>query len=180
MFPLNGSVTRRLASLRRIPRGSVLRLPRYYQGAPTPAARPAPLPFVRQAVPRTTARREAAGSCRFRLLVGTAAGASIRRLRLALVETCGFSQVPRQPLCEHALLFDPGGPDAPRPLTTHPMLPSARLTASAPRSVTFRGSITQPVRSLSTLHGSDCSDSNTAQDSLPTGGQPWWGRTLTC
>ena len=112
MFPLIGSVTRHLASLRRIPRGSVLRLHRYYQGAPTPAARPAPLPFVRQAVPRTTARREAAGSCCFRLLVGAAAGASIRRLRLALVETCGFSQVPRQPLCEHALLFDPGGPDA--------------------------------------------------------------------
>ena len=47
-------------------------------------------------------------------------------------------------------------------------LPSthARLTASAPRAVTFRGSITQPVRSLSTLHGSDCSV-HTAQDSLP-------------
>ena len=45
----------------------------------------------------------------------------------------GISQVPRQPLCEHALLFDPGGPDAPRPLTAHPMLPFTRLTASAPR-----------------------------------------------
>ena len=55
-------------------------------------------------------------------------------------------------------------------IATHPMLPSARLTASAPRSVTFRGSITQPVRSLSTLHGSDYSDSNTAQDSLPADG----------
>jgi len=53
-----------------------------------------------------------------------------------------------------------------------------RLTASAPRSVTFRGSITQPARSLSTLHGPDHSD--TAQDSLPTGGHPWWDRTLTC
>jgi hypothetical protein len=63
---------------------------------------------------------------------------------------------------------------------TYPMLPSAQLTASAPRSVTFRGSITRPARSLSTLHGSDYSDSNTAQDSLPTGGQPYWGRTLTC
>ena len=83
------------------------------------------------------------------------------------------------PSREHALLFDPGGPDA-SGHKTHPMLPSAQLTASAPRSVTFRGSITRPARSLSTLHGSDYSDSNTAQDSLPTGGQPCWGRTLTC
>ena len=72
MFPLNGSVTRRLASLHRIPRGSVLRLRRYYQGAPTPAVLPASLPFVRQAVPRTAASREAAGSRCDRLLVGTA------------------------------------------------------------------------------------------------------------
>jgi hypothetical protein len=77
------------------------------------------------------------------------------------------SQVPRQPLCEHALLFDPGGPDAPRPLTTHPMLPSAQLTASAPRSVTFRGSITQPVRSLSTLRSSDYSDRTPRKTRFP-------------
>jgi hypothetical protein len=70
----------------------------------------------------------------------------------------GISQVPRQPLYEHALLFDPGGPDAPRPLTTHPMLPSVRLTTSSRRSVTFRGSVTRPARSLSTLRGSDYSD----------------------
>jgi hypothetical protein len=79
----------------------------------------------------------------------------------------GISQVPRQPLCEHALLFDPGGPDAPRPLTTHPMLPSARLTASAPHSVTFRGSITQLVRSLSTLRSSDHSDRTPRKTRFP-------------
>ena len=65
-----------------------------------------------------------------------------------------------------------------RPLATHPILPSAQLTASAPLSVTFRGSMTRPAHSLSTLHGPDCS--NTAQDSLPAGGQPWRDRTLTC
>ena len=91
----------------------------------------------------------------------------------------GISRVPRQPLCEHALLVDPGGPDTPRRLTTHPMLPSVQLTTSAPRSVTFRGSNTQPVRSLSTLRSSDYSD-HTTQDSLPAGGQPWRGRTRTC
>ena len=63
-----------------------------------------------------------------------------------------------------------------RATTTHSVLPSVRLTTSAPRSVTSRGSITQPVRSLSTLRGSDYSD-HTAQDSLPAGGQPWRGRT---
>lgn len=50
-----------------------------------------------------------------------------------------------------------------RPLTTHSMLPSVRLTTSAPRSVTFRGSITQPVRLLSTLRGSDYSDRHHAR-----------------
>ena len=55
---------------------------------------------------------------------------------------CGDEQdlPPGQPLREHALLFDPGGPNAPRPLTTHSVLPSVRLTTSAPRSVIFRGS----------------------------------------
>jgi hypothetical protein len=79
----------------------------------------------------------------------------------------GISQVPRQPLYEHALLFDPGGPDAARPLTTHPILPSARLTASAPHSVTFRGSITQPIRSLSTLRSSDHSDRTPRKTRFP-------------
>jgi hypothetical protein len=54
---------------------------------------------------------------------------------------------------------------------THPMLPSLRLTRSAPRSVTFRGSITRPVRSLSTLRSSDYSD-DTTQDSLPADATP--------
>ena len=171
MFPLIGSVTRRLASLHRIPRGSVLRLPRYYQGAPTPAAHPAPLPFVRQAVPRTAATREAAGSRCFRPLVGIDAGASILCLRSHSWRPAGSPRFLGNPFANMPCSSTPA--DRLRQAgKTYPILPSARLTASAPRSVTFRGSITQPVRSLSTLHGSDCSDSNTAQDSLPTGGQP--------
>ena len=108
------------------------------------------------------------------------AGASILCLRLTLVETTGSPRFPGNPSREHALLSDPGGPHASGPVAMHAMLPSVRLTTSAPHSVTFRGSITQPVRSLSTLRSSDYSESNTTQDSLPAGGQPWRGRTLTC
>jgi hypothetical protein len=176
MFPFNSSLTRRLASLHRIARGSLLRLPRYHQGVPTSCRpfRPTHFSFVWRyhALLRLKRKR------------GVAVAGSSSELRRclnplpspALVETSRISQVPGQPLREHALLFDPGGPDAPRPLTMHPMLPSVQLTTSAPRSVTFRGSITRPVRSLSTLRGSDYSD-DTTQDSLPAGGQPWRGRT---
>ena len=52
--------------------------------------------------------------------------------------------------CEHAVLFDPGGVVR-QATTAHALLPSARLTTSAPRAVTFRGSITRPTHSLSTL-----------------------------
>jgi hypothetical protein len=48
-------------------------------------------------------------------------------------------------------------------IAMHQMLPSTRLTASAPHSVTFRGSMTQPARSLSTLRGSDYSDGHHAR-----------------
>ena len=163
MFPLNGSVTRRLASLHRIPRGSVLRLPRYHQDAPTSRR-----PF------RTARFRSLRGTtdcCASRgggELLFAGPSSELRRCLNPPPSTRtrgddGISQVPRQPFCEHALLFDPGGPDAPRPLTTHPILPSAQLKASAPRSVTFRGSITRPVRSLSTLRGSDYSEKHRAR-----------------
>jgi len=49
----------------------------------------------------------------------------------------------------------------------HAMLPSVRLTTSAPHSVTFRGSITRPVRSLSTLRSSDYSDRTPRKNRFP-------------
>lgn len=52
-------------------------------------------------------------------------------------------------------------------IATHQMLPSAQLTASAPHSVTFRGSITQPARSLSTLRSSDYSDRTPRKTRFP-------------
>ncbi len=55
------------------------------------------------------------------------------------------------------------------------MLPSAGGTASAPTTNEFRGSITRPASSLSTLRSGGCP--NATQDSLPGGGQPYPGGT---
>jgi hypothetical protein len=84
----------------------------------------------------------------------------------ALVETGGISQVPGQPLREHALLFDPGGPHASGPCDAPDVaFPPVDLVGSA--FLTFRGSITQPARSLSTLRGSDHSDSTPRKTRYP-------------
>ena len=79
------------------------------------------------------------------------------------------SQVPGEPRCVHALLFDPGGMDMPGPGDMS-MRPSVIYTTSAPARLTFRGSITRPARSLSTLRRSRLPVPT--QDSLPAGGQP--------
>ena len=50
----------------------------------------------------------------------------------------------------HALLSDPGGTGTPGHFGVA-MLPSASGTASAPTNSEFRGSITRPASSLSTL-----------------------------
>src|SRR5438876_5464941 len=60
------------------------------------------------------------------------------------------SQVPGEPHCAHALLFDPGGTSAPDHYGAS-VLPSAVYTTSAPTMSSFRGSVTRPVHSLSTL-----------------------------
>ncbi len=75
----------------------------------------------------------------------------------------------------HALLTsDPGGTGAPGH-SALAILPSASGTASAPTISKFRGSITRPASSLSTLR-SDGYPSAT-QDSLPGGGRPYPGGT---
>jgi hypothetical protein len=119
-----------------------------------PAVRPAPLSFVRSG--GTTDRRSSrdSGELLFPAPHRNCAGASIVCLQLTLVETAGSPRFRGNPLRTGAALRL-GRLDAPRPLTTHQMLLSVRLTASAPHSVTFRGLITQPVRSLSTLRSSD-------------------------
>jgi len=81
----------------------------------------------------------------------------------------------RQILSIHALLpSDPGGTGAPG-VSALAILPSACDTASAPTNSEFRGSITRPASSLSTLRSAGYPD--TTQDSLPGGGQPYPGGT---
>src|SRR6266498_6065759 len=167
MFPFNSSVTRPLASLHRIARDSVLRLPRYYQGAPT-SRRPS-RPALFRSPGRTTDCRLSRGSGELLLPAPRRnyAGASILCLRLALVETTGSPRFLGNPFANMPCSSTPAD-------RVHLAAGDARryclplqLTASAPRSVTFRGSITQPVRSLSTLRSSDCSDRTPRKTRFP-------------
>lgn len=73
MFPISSSLTRRLASLHRIARGSLLRLLRYHQGVPTsyPPFRPTHFSFVwRYHALLRPVRKRGVAVCR--LLFGTA------------------------------------------------------------------------------------------------------------
>ena len=112
MFPISSSLIRRLASLHRIARDSLLRFPRYYQGVPTSHSpfRPTHFSFVWRY--HALLRPGGSGELPF-------AGSSSELRRClnplpspAFVEMSRISQVPGQPLREHALLFDPGGPNA--------------------------------------------------------------------
>jgi hypothetical protein len=176
MFPISSSLTRRLASLHRIARGSLLRLPRYHQGVPTSCRpfRPTHCSFVWRyhALLRLTRKR---GVAVCRLLIGTAPVPQSSSFARARGDKAGSPRFLGNPFANMLCSSTPADRMHPA-TTTHSVLPSVRLTTSAPRSVTFRGSITRPVRSLSTLRGSDYSD-HTTQDSLPAGGQPWRGRT---
>src|SRR5690554_1886682 len=60
------------------------------------------------------------------------------------------SQVPGKPLCRHALLFDPGSPFLPSHTAGSRGLPAFENCRQLPLSP-FRGSITRPIHSLSTL-----------------------------
>jgi hypothetical protein len=139
---------------------------------------PRSLSFAR-AVPRTAARREAAGSCCCRLLLGTA----------PVPQSSAFVSLSwrRRDL--------PGS--SATPLRTCPALRPrrtgcAKATNDAP-DVAFRAvdGVGSAFSHLSRLNHTACSlavyasqlgslRSNTTQDSLPTGGQPWRDRTLTC
>jgi hypothetical protein len=84
-------------------------------------------------------------------------------------------QSSRQTLSIHALLpSDHGGTGTPGHLASA-ILPAASGTASAPTNSEFRGSITRPASSLSTLRSDGYP--STTQDSLPGGGQPYPGGT---
>jgi hypothetical protein len=159
-------VIRHSASLHWLPRATVRQLHRYYQSAPTSHHPSRPAPF--RSPGGTTDCCSPRGSAE--LLLPAPRRYKCRCLNpLPSTHTRGdggISQVPRQPLCEHALLFDPGGPSA----SGHCDAPDVAFRAVdgvGPHSVTFRGSITLPVRSLSTLRSSDHSDGTPRKTRFP-------------
>jgi len=105
MFPSNGSVTRRLASLPRVLPGGVSLVPRYYQGVTTPCR-----PSRRVSFP---SRGRYQGRTRVSLPQG---GVPPRGPGVVHpVPPAGVflgddrvSHVPGEPSCAYALLFDPG------------------------------------------------------------------------
>ncbi len=114
------------------------------------------LSFAR-AVPPTAMHRDAAGSCCYRSLVGTA-------------------PVPQSSAFDSHSWSRAGSPRFPgNPFANMPC--SSTWRTGCAKAVTFRGLIAQLVRSLSALRRSDDSDRIPPQDSLPTGSQPYWDRT---
>jgi len=166
MFPSNGLITRRPASL-----------PRVLGGASSPASTvlsgrydflpPIPPHFV--AFARTVPREHASFAPTLAACVeaGPGVGHPVAPSGVASMETTGSPTFLGNPDCALALLSDPGGTDTPdlgdasaRP----PICPPRRLPHSY-----FRGSITRLRHWLSTLRRPGRPD--TTQDSLPTAGQ---------
>lgn len=147
--------------------GSVPPLPRYYWTLRLPISRLPQLRCLRPEIPP------------MRLLFAPRRIDAPRR-RAGVVSFCGFpnhtsvsgkdgtSQVPGEPQCPHAPLFDPGGTLKSGHFGSR-ILPSANWTASASTFVLFRGSITRPACSLSTLRSRGYP--RTTQDSVPAAGQ---------
>jgi hypothetical protein len=88
-------------------------------------------------------------------------------------EDGGASQVPGGPVCERAPLSDPGGTACARPLRRRDAAFRHFKNVGSREEITFRGSITRPAHSLSTLRSPG--HPGTTQDSLPAAGQ--LGRT---
>lgn len=154
------SLSRLLSFLQRVLPGGVPRLLRYYKEAPSPDAPSDALRFRLRcpylvtphfsgscrSLPSLPVRRLAPPPCRaWSLLTRLLPPASSRGEHQ-------ISQVPRRALYEHAPLFDPGPVRSTRFSVSDCCLPlGANASASGPHPL-FRGSITQPVHSLCTLH----------------------------
>lgn len=80
-----------------------------------------------------------------------------------------ISQVPGEPPCAYAVPFDPGRASVPGDCGTS-VLPPLRKPRRPPPSVSFRGSITRPARSLCTLRSRGYP--RATQHSVPAGRQP--------
>jgi len=152
------------------PRGPLDRFPRF-AGTTGMLGRPAipraSLRFLRSALPPCArffllSRRRGAPRCR----AGVCHGVPLPGRSVEMAGPPRFLG----DLRAHALLSDPDGTDTPSRYGVS-MLPSAILEHVGSRHSLFRGSITRPAHSLSTLRSQGLPW--TTQDSLPAGGWPW-------
>jgi len=152
------------------PRGPLDRFPRF-AGTTGMLGRPAipraSLRFLRSALPPCArffllSRRRGAPRCR----AGVCHGVPLPDRSVEMVGPPRFLG----DLRAHALLSDPDGTGTPSHYGVS-MLPSAILEHVGSRHSLFRGSITRPAHSLSTLRSQGLPW--TTQDSLPAGGWPW-------
>lgn len=149
MFPLNGRSRPACPSLRGVRPGGVPPLLRYYGKLRLPIARPCASLRLGRTYHLASVGSLPSAARRHRHGPGTSGAVSPYRY-LGFGGDDGASQVPGEPQCGHALLFDPGGTSAPGQCGA-PVWPSVVLKTSAPAMRSFRCSITRPVRSLSTL-----------------------------
>ncbi len=160
-------------SLHRVPVGRVPRTRRYYAALRLLATHPAALRCLRLAVPPQcpVLRPTPPGHPQREDLEDWSTGPPCRYVCLGGNDE--ISQVPGEPHCTHAALSDPGGTSVPG--HSRHLGGARRLTATCglplkpqrrpPQSVRFRGSITRPTCSLSTLRSAP--HGHTTQDSLP-------------
>ncbi len=138
-------------------------LRRYYRALRLPSVPFAALRCLRLAIPALRPGLLPAASMRRR-------GPGELDVPVPEPELCGddrVSQVPGEPSCAFALLFDPGRTDRTRPVAVCRRGP--RFHKSEDSRERFRGSITRPGHSLSTLRREG--HPSTTQDSLPAAGQ---------
>jgi len=163
MLPFSSSVSRHSASLRRIARGSLLRHRRYCQSAPT-SCRPSRV----VSFPHWRGTTHCCASPGSGELLFAGSSSVLHRCLNPLPATRSrgdgwISQVPWQPLLRTCPALRPRRTECIRPLRCPrcclPCASRRRLRILGP----FRGSITRPVHSLSTLRSSDCSDKHHAR-----------------
>ena len=153
-------------------RGSVPPLQRYYSVLRLPAAHPAALRCLRLAVPRVGslfAPRRGEPAC-----LGLGFGHPVSRPGIWRGDGRA-SQVPGHPPCAHAPLSDPGGTSVPGQSRHVGTAFHCDDSLGFHASSFYRGSITQPGRSLCTLRSAGYP--NPTQHSVPAGGQPLPGGT---
>lgn len=160
-------------SLRRVPLGAVPRFHRYYGGAPT-SPRPVGLGCPQRSFLCPTFR-----SLRRSPIGGIAIDGLVLGHRWTNTEFLALREGGRSPRfldspCTRAPLLDPGGIENARPLGVS-MRPSANRRTSAPTKNISR--LNDAARVLP-VYASPTGSPQSAQHSVPAGGQPWPGGLL--